>query len=98
MNRHSFTALLMAIAVVSVIVGFAIYFNSPNLNKTSSAQQQVERFVSAGTTVQQNGTTTIKLDKAQFQNIDKSQFRMAPEFAQISGYINTPPIKLSDLK
>jgi len=101
MNRDNFSALLMAIAVVSVIVGFAIYFNSPSLNKASSAQQQVEKFVSAAT--MQNGTmTTIKLDKAQFQNIDKSQFRMAPEFAQISGYINTPgnnsPLTLSSLK
>ena len=101
MNRDNFSALLMAIAVVSVIVGFAIYFNSPSLNKASSTQQQVEKFVSAATI--QNGTmTTIKLDKAQFQNIDKSQFRMAPEFAQISGYINTPgnngPLTLSSLK
>ena len=46
MNRDNFSALLMAIAVVSVIVGFAIYFNSPGLNKASSAQQQVEKFVS----------------------------------------------------
>ena len=101
MNRDNFSALLMAIAVVSIIVGFAIYFNSPSLNKASSTQQQVEKFVSAATI--QNGTmTTIKLDKAQFQNIDKSQFRMAPEFAQISGYINTPgnngPLTLSSLK
>jgi thiol-disulfide isomerase/thioredoxin len=101
MNRDNFSALLMAIAVVSVIVGFAIYFNSPGLNKASSTQQQVEKFVSAATI--QNGTmTTIKLDKAQFQNIDKSQFRMAPEFAQISGYINTAgnnsPLTLSSLK
>jgi len=101
MNRDNFSALLMAIAVVSIIVGFAIYFNSPSLNKASSTQQQVEKFVSAATI--QNGTmTTIKLDKAQFQNIDKSQFRMAPEFAQISGYINTHgnngPLTLSSLK
>jgi thiol-disulfide isomerase/thioredoxin len=92
MNRDNFSALLVAIAVVSVIIGFAIYFNSPSVNKASSssaAQQQVEKFVSAATV--QNGTiTTIKLDKAQFQHIDKSQFVKAPEFAQIAGYINTP--------
>ena len=78
-----------------------MYFNSPGLNKAStSAQQQVEKFVSAATI--QNGTmTTIKLDKAQFQQIDKSQFRKAPEFAQIDGYINTynnSPLTLSSLK
>ncbi|HZA08396.1 MAG TPA: redoxin domain-containing protein, partial [Nitrososphaeraceae archaeon] len=103
MNRDNFSALLMAIAVVSVIIGFAIYFNSPSVNKASSssaAQQQVEKFVSAATV--QNGTiTTIKLDKAQFQHIDKSQFAKAPEFAQIAGYINTPnngPLTLSSLR
>lgn len=103
MNRDNFSALLVAIAVVSVIISFAIYFNSPNVNKASSssaAQQQVEKFVSAATV--QNGTiTTIKLDKAQFQHIDKSQFIKAPEFAQIGGYINTPnnsPLTLSSLR
>src|SRR5690348_16053227 len=100
MNKDNFSALLMAIAVISVIVGFAVYFNNPSLNKASSAQQQVEKVVSAATV--QNGTmTTIKLDKSQFQNIDKSQFRMAPEFTQLSGYINTPsnsPLTLSSLK
>jgi len=47
-------------------------------------------------------TTTMKLDAAQFRQINKSQFIKAPEFTQISGYINTPnnnnPITLSSLK
>ncbi len=35
---------------------------------------------------------------AQFE-IDKSQFKKAPEFTSITGYLNTPtPIKLADLK
>ena len=52
--------------------------------------------------VENQTVTTIKLDTTQFQQIDKSQFKKAPEFAQISGYINTPnnnsPIALSSLK
>jgi thiol-disulfide isomerase/thioredoxin len=43
----------------------------------------------------------VKLNTTKFQQIDKSQFTKAPEFAQISGYINTPnnnPITLSSLK
>jgi hypothetical protein len=43
MSKDNFTASLMAVAVVSVIVA-SIYFNSPDLNKGSSAQQQIERF------------------------------------------------------
>ena len=103
MNRDNLSALLLGVAVITLIAGFGIYFNSPALNKASSssiAQQKLEKLVSAATT--QNGTvTTIKLNQDQFQHIDKSQFIKAPEFAQITGYINTPhnsPITLSSLK
>jgi thiol-disulfide isomerase/thioredoxin len=103
MNRDNLNALLLGIAVITLIAGFGIYFNSPALNKASSssiAQQKIEKLVSAATT--QNGTlTTIKLNKDQFMHIDESQFIKAPEFAQITGYINTPhnsPITLSSLK
>jgi thiol-disulfide isomerase/thioredoxin len=100
MDRDNINAIAMAIAVVAVIVGFGVYFNSPGLNKVSSSQQQLEKVVSAATTT--NGTIkTIKLDKAQYLQIDKSQFQKAPEFAQIAGYINTPnnaPITIGSLK
>src|ERR687885_2501161 len=104
MNRDNLSALLLGIAVIALIAGFGVYFNSPALNKASSssiAQQKIEKLVSAATT--QNGTiTTIKLDRDQFIHIDKSQFIKAPEFAQISGYINTHnnnnPLTLSSLK
>src|SRR5919202_5716937 len=101
MNKDNISALVMAIAAVSLIAGFAVYFNSPNLNKasTTSVQQQVGKLVSTST--MQNGSmVTIKLNPDQFKHIDKSQFIKAPEFAQISGYINTPdmPLTLSALK
>ena len=38
MNKDNFSALVMAIGVVSLIVGFAVYFNSPELNKAVSGQ------------------------------------------------------------
>src|SRR5438876_12289001 len=89
MNRDNVSAAAMAIAVVAVIVGFGVYFNSPRLNKaSSSSQQQLEKVISAATTT--NGTIkTIKLDNAQFIKIDKSQFQKAKAFAKIAGYINT---------
>jgi len=100
MNRDNVSAAAMAIAVVAVIVGFGIYFNSPSLNKaSSSSQQQLEKVISTATAT--NGTIkTIKLDKTQFLQIDKSQFQKAPEFAQIAGYINTnnAPLTLASLK
>src|SRR5918994_1347543 len=49
----------------------------------------------------ENHTVTMKINKTQFQQVNESQFKKAPEFAQISGYINTPndsPLTLSSLK
>src|SRR5919107_1418751 len=54
----------------------------------------------ADTTIE-NHTVTMKINATQFQHIDKSQFKKAPEFVGISGYINTPnnnPPTLSSLK
>jgi thiol-disulfide isomerase/thioredoxin len=72
-----------------------------------SAEGAVQRFgitypaVTNGM-VENHTITTIKLNTTQFQQINKTQFKKAPEFAQISGYINTPnknsPIALSSLK
>jgi thiol-disulfide isomerase/thioredoxin len=146
MGRDKISALVMAITVVvviSVIVGFTIYFNNSGLNQAWSVQQQqqqqqqkdkglvavggvhspefqlqknytkmknatqtgINRPVIAAGMVEENHnmtTATMKLDTAQFKQIDKSQFIKAPEFAQISGYINTPnnnsPITLSSLR
>jgi thiol-disulfide isomerase/thioredoxin len=71
----------------------------------SAAQTGINRPVIAAGMVEENHnmtTTTMKLNTAQFKQIEKSQFVKAPEFAQISGYINTPnnngPITLSSLK
>src|SRR6266540_2711594 len=93
MNRDNISALLTGIAVVALIVGFAVYFNNPALNKVSSAQNAGKGFVSTVTV----DSATGKITKAQY-SIDKSQFTKAPDFADVSGYINTNPITLKDLK
>jgi thiol-disulfide isomerase/thioredoxin len=133
MNRDNISALVMAMTVVvSVVVGFTIYFNSPSLNQAWSVQQQKDKdmvvlgvhspefmFEKNHTNVKaavQNGIahqviaagmtenhtlTTIKLNTIQFQQIDKSQIKNGPEFAQISGYLNilnNNPLTLSSLK
>ncbi len=84
MNTDNLSALVVGIGVVVLIAGFGVYFNSPMLNKAASDQQ--ENFVPAAIT--QNGTLEI----------DKSQFKLAPELTQVSGYINTDPITLADLR
>ncbi|HZC50519.1 MAG TPA: thioredoxin family protein [Nitrososphaeraceae archaeon] len=92
MNKDNISALIMAIAVVSLITGFAIYFNSPYLNKAASSEQQESNFIPASID-SKNGTT--------ISQIDKSQFKKAPDFVKITGYINTEEgqsINLKDLK
>jgi thiol-disulfide isomerase/thioredoxin len=102
-NKDNISAAIMAVAVVTLIVGFAIYFNNPSFNKSSSIiqQQKIDKAISAATSKSGN-TITINLDKNKFMNIDKSQFQKAPDLTQIAGYINTPnnnqPIHLADYK
>jgi thiol-disulfide isomerase/thioredoxin len=87
LKRDDLSAIVMAIAVVALIAGFAVYFNSPDLNKHAAGQGGFVPAVAI-----KNGTA-VKI-----QNIDESAFKKAPELAGISGYINTPPITLADLK
>jgi thiol-disulfide isomerase/thioredoxin len=88
MNTDNLSALVVGVAVVALIAGFGVYFNSPDLNRLSAAtggKQQPDQFVPAvAVTGPDNATKTIttKID-------DKSQFQQAPELAGISNYINT---------
>jgi thiol-disulfide isomerase/thioredoxin len=90
MNKDNISALLTAVGVVALIVGFAIYFNSPGVNKSSLGNSNGQVITSNGNN--ENSISNVKL------SIDKSQFRKAPEFKGITSYINTNQTKLSDLK
>ncbi len=87
MNTDNLSALAVGVGVVALIAGFGIYFNSPDLNRASGHQVN---FVPAAV-VEENGTIT----KVQ---IDKSQFKLAPELAKISGHVNTEELSLADLR
>jgi thiol-disulfide isomerase/thioredoxin len=89
-NKDNISALLTGIGVVALIVGFAIYFNNPGLNKSSLGNSNGQVITSDGNS--KNNISNVKL------SIDKSQFRIAPEFKGITSYINTNGTKLSDLK
>lgn len=90
MNKDNISALLTGIGVVALIVGFAIYFNNPELNKSSLGNSNGQVITSDGNS--KNSISNVKL------SIDKSQFRIAPEFKGITSYINSNGTKLSDLK
>jgi thiol-disulfide isomerase/thioredoxin len=88
MNADNLSALAVGVGVVALIVGFGVYFNSPELNNAASGQQK--NFVPAAI-VEDNGTITRV-------QIDKSQFKPAPELTKITGFINSEPITLADLR
>ena len=83
MNKENISALLTGVAVVALIAGFAVYFNTPELNIQSVGSM--------------NPNSNNGVSNEQF-SIDKSQFKKAPEFQGISSYINSNGTKLSDLK
>jgi len=89
-NKDNISALLTGIGVVALIVGFAIYFNNPGLNKSPLGNSNGQVITSDGNS--KNSISNVKL------SIDKSQFRIAPEFKGITSYINSNGTKLSDLK
>jgi thiol-disulfide isomerase/thioredoxin len=88
MNTDNLSALIVGVGVVALIVGFGVYFNSQELNNGASGQ--LKGFVPA-TIVEDNGTITRV-------QIDKSQFKLAPELTNVNGYINSEPITLADLR
>ncbi|MGH9976298.1 MAG: redoxin family protein [Nitrososphaeraceae archaeon] len=76
-------------------------FEKDNDIGNNSVQTEITHPVMTAGMVENNNITTMKLNATQIQQIDKTQFMKAPEFAQISGYINTPnnsQITLSSLK
>ena len=83
MNKDNISAVLTGVADVALITGFAVYFNSPELN------QQSVRSINSNSN---DGLSSVQL------STDKSQFKKAPEFGGISSYINSNGTKLSDLK
>ncbi len=83
MNKDNISAVLTGVAVVALITGFAVYFNSPELN------QQSVRSINSNSN---DGLSSVQL------STDKSQFKKAPEFEGILSYINSNGTKLSDLK
>ena len=101
LNKDNISAILTAVAVMSLIVGFGIYFNFySNPSESYLQQKQLEDSVVQSST--NNGNfITIKLNNTAFTNIDKSVYPQAPELQGIASYINTEngnPLKLADLK
>ena len=48
MGRYNISALVVAVTVLYVIVGFTIYFNDPGLNKAWPIQQKDKGMVGLG--------------------------------------------------
>jgi len=87
--RNYSDILLCTIGVIGLLSAPAMYSGLNTANATTSNEDQTL-------------STTPKVLNRNTHNhfmIDKSQFKKAPEFAGITGFVNTPvPIKLVDLK
>jgi thiol-disulfide isomerase/thioredoxin len=103
MGRININTLIAAVAVMALIGGSIMHFINHNVAKAVVSVQQQEQQQKGGrffpSTIGKNGMATQpQIYKTQFK-IDKSQFRKAPAFTQITGYINTPGlIKITDLR
>ena len=104
LNNHQ-TAFAQQLENKSSVIGSGVHspkleFESNNTNMENATKKGVSHPVIATGMMENHTITTIRLNATKFQQIDKSQFTKAPEFAQIGGYINTPnnsPITLSSL-
>ncbi len=85
MNRDNISAIVVAIAVVSMIAGFAVYFNTQGSAITNKSSEYLSL---ATEQIKNNGMIKV----------DKSQFKQANDFTDIDQYINTKPISLDKLK
>jgi thiol-disulfide isomerase/thioredoxin len=101
MNKNNISAVITAVAVISLITGFGIYFNFySNVSSSYQQQKQLENSVNQSQ-IKSGSIVDIKLNKTAFLQVDKNIFNKAPELTGIKGYINTAnnqSIKLSDYK
>src|SRR5437870_7105646 len=93
MIRNQSDILVAIIAIIGLVLTPTLYSSSSTVKATPSSEGQTSSTIPTVLALLQNGNT---------QNhfiIDKSQFKKAPEFTGITGFVNTPaPIKLADLK
>ena len=92
--RNQRVVLLLTTGIIGMVLAAPMHFlASGTVNAATSADRQTSSGILALLPLAQNGNT---------QNhfmFDKSQFKKAPEFTGITGYINTnSAIKLADLK
>jgi len=93
MIRNQSDILVAIIAIIGLVLTPTLYSSSSTVKATPSSEGQTSSTIPTVLALLQIGNT---------QNhfiIDKSQFKKAPEFTGITGFVNTPaPVKLADLK
>ena len=87
----------MSITVLTLIVGLIIFSNIPSVSYKKAMLSSPLIPVYGLSLSYNEQVNQAQYYKTQFK-IDKSQFKKAPEFMQVTGYVNTNPIKLSELR
>lgn len=91
---------MLPIIVSIIFITFAIIFINIDdfYFKNVSALVETNKSIMTSSIYEYNNNMKIDAYNVQFK-IDKSQFKKAPEFTQIAGYLNTDPtITIADLK
>lgn len=89
------TGIIIVAAIISVILvagSISAYINNAYIKFASA---QLENKIETSTTTKDH-IEEAHIYSTQFKT-DKSEFRKAPDFSKITGYINTAPVKLGDL-
>jgi thiol-disulfide isomerase/thioredoxin len=94
-KNDKISILIMSLGMLSLIIGYVAFFN--NTGFTYKKEVLFSSVTNVSGFSLNNIEDTSKYYTTQFK-IDKSQFKKAPEFTQVTGYVNTNPIKLSDFK
>src|SRR5918996_1266133 len=92
------TAIIIAAAIISVILvagSISTYIDNTYI-KFASAQVEKSKIGTPTTTIKGYMEEAAHIYNTQFKT-DKSEFKKAPDFSKITGYINTDPVKLGDL-
>jgi thiol-disulfide isomerase/thioredoxin len=93
---YKISILVISVAVLTLVITF-VFLNNPSFAYNKKVLSSPLSPASGFSVSDIQRDTSAKYYKTQFK-IDKSQFKKAPDFDRVTGYVNTSPIKLSDLK
>ena len=95
--NYNISILIISLGILCLTFAFASNFDNTDFTNTKEIISSTISEASAFSLHNTQDDNNAKYYRTQFK-IDKSQFKTAPEFTQVTGFVNTKPIKLSDFR